>query len=151
HLDGRSPLHRRNDLRPHLPDHPSADRRLPLVSYSHLDPTDRAEIYRSLFRARIPQSRRDHRPQGGTRMTGAEKVTEAKHNPVVLARNVRKSFGANEVLKGVNLSVMRSQVVVILGSSGSGKSTFLRCLNQLEDIDGGWIEIDGEPIGYTYS
>ncbi len=78
-------------------------------------------------------------------------MTKARHNPVVLARDVRKSFGANEVLKGINLSVKRSEVVVILGSSGSGKSTFLRCLNQLEDIDGGWIEIDGEPIGYTYS
>jgi polar amino acid transport system ATP-binding protein len=51
-------------------------------------------------------------------------------------------------LKGVSLEVRTSEVVVILGSSGSGKSTFLRCLNQLEDIEAGWIEIDGEPAGY---
>ena len=66
-----------------------------------------------------------------------------------MARDVRKSFGPNEVLKGVSLSVQRSEVVVIVGSSGSGKSTFLRCLNQLEEIDAGWIEIDGEPAGHT--
>ncbi|CAH1660829.1 MULTISPECIES: amino acid ABC transporter ATP-binding protein [unclassified Chelatococcus] len=77
-------------------------------------------------------------------------VTEHASNPVVVARDIRKSFGQNQVLKGVNLSVRASEVVVILGSSGSGKSTFLRCLNQLEDIDGGWIEIDGESIGYDY-
>ncbi|MBS7696509.1 MULTISPECIES: amino acid ABC transporter ATP-binding protein [unclassified Chelatococcus] len=78
-------------------------------------------------------------------------MTEPSKNPVVVARDIRKSFGQNQVLKGVNLSVRASEVVVILGSSGSGKSTFLRCLNQLEDIDGGWIEIDGESIGYEYS
>ncbi|TKT78217.1 amino acid ABC transporter ATP-binding protein [Aquamicrobium sp. LC103] len=68
--------------------------------------------------------------------------------PVVFAHEVRKRFGENEVLRGVNLNVHASEVVVILGSSGSGKSTFLRCLNQLEEIDGGWIEIDGDPAGY---
>ena len=78
-------------------------------------------------------------------------MTQTSRKPVVLARDVRKSFGTNEVLKGVSLSVEASEVVVILGSSGSGKSTFLRCLNQLEEIDGGWIEIDGEPAGYDYS
>jgi polar amino acid transport system ATP-binding protein len=69
-------------------------------------------------------------------------------SPVVMAHEVRKRFGENEVLKGISLQVHASEVVVILGSSGSGKSTFLRCLHQLEEIDGGWIEIDGEPIGY---
>ncbi|CAH1678732.1 lysine/arginine/ornithine ABC transporter/histidine ABC transporter, ATP binding subunit [Hyphomicrobiales bacterium] len=78
-------------------------------------------------------------------------MMETRKNPVVVARDVHKSFGQNQVLKGVNLSVRASEVVVILGSSGSGKSTFLRCLNQLEDIDGGWIEIDGESMGYEYS
>jgi polar amino acid transport system ATP-binding protein len=71
--------------------------------------------------------------------------------PVVSAREIRKSFGDNEVLKGITLEVHASEVIVILGSSGSGKSTFLRCLNMLEEIDGGWIEIDGEPIGYEMS
>lgn len=78
-------------------------------------------------------------------------TTAPNDPPVVMARDVRKSFGAHEVLKGVTMEVFASEVVVILGSSGSGKSTFLRCLNQLEDIDGGWIEIDGDPAGYSYT
>ncbi len=68
--------------------------------------------------------------------------------PLVRARNVHKSFGANEVLKGINLDVAPGEVVVILGPSGSGKSTFLRCINHLEAIDRGSIEVDGEQIGY---
>ena len=48
---------------------------------------------------------------------------------MVDARSVRKSFGANEVLKGITLTVEQGQVLVLLGPSGSGKSTFLRCIN----------------------
>ncbi|MDU8420531.1 ATP-binding cassette domain-containing protein, partial [Pseudomonas syringae] len=48
---------------------------------------------------------------------------------LVVARNVHKSYGDNEVLKGIDLDVKPSEVVVILGPSGSGKSTFLRCIN----------------------
>lgn len=76
-------------------------------------------------------------------------MSDNHKRPVVLADKVRKRFGPNEVLKGVSMQVSSSEVVVILGSSGSGKSTFLRCLNQLEDIDAGWIEIDGVPAGYA--
>lgn len=61
---------------------------------------------------------------------------------------VRKSFGAVEVLKGVSLTVRPGEVTVILGPSGSGKSTLLRTINHLEAIDGGFISIDGEPVGY---
>jgi polar amino acid transport system ATP-binding protein len=68
--------------------------------------------------------------------------------PLVRARNVHKAFGTNEVLKGIDLDVAQGETVVILGPSGSGKSTFLRCLNHLEAIDQGFIEIDGEQIGY---
>ena len=67
---------------------------------------------------------------------------------LVRARNVHKSFGPLEVLKGIDLDVMPGEVVVILGPSGSGKSTFLRCINHLEAIDQGFIEVDGEQIGY---
>ena len=75
--------------------------------------------------------------------------TEAPNvHPLVRARNVHKSFGANEVLKGIDLDVMPGEVVVILGPSGSGKSTFLRCINHLEKIDQGSIEVDGEQIGF---
>ena len=67
---------------------------------------------------------------------------------LVTARNVHKSYGDNEVLKGIDLNVKASEVVVILGPSGSGKSTFLRCINHLEDIDRGSIMVGGEQIGY---
>jgi polar amino acid transport system ATP-binding protein len=67
---------------------------------------------------------------------------------LVRARNVHKAFGPLEVLKGIDLDVAPGEVVVILGPSGSGKSTFLRCINHLEAIDQGFIEVDGEQIGY---
>jgi polar amino acid transport system ATP-binding protein len=58
---------------------------------------------------------------------------------VVRIKDLRKSFGALEVLKGVDLNVVRGEVVVILGPSGSGKSTLLRCVNQLEAPTGGEV------------
>ncbi|WP_455864050.1 amino acid ABC transporter ATP-binding protein [Pantoea agglomerans] len=68
--------------------------------------------------------------------------------PLVRARNVQKSYGENEVLKGIDLDVMPGEVVVILGPSGSGKSTFLRCINHLEDMNAGSIMVGGQQIGY---
>lgn len=68
--------------------------------------------------------------------------------PMVIAKNVHKSFGHNEVLKGIDLEVARGSVVSLLGASGSGKSTFLRCINSLERLDGGRIWIDGELVGF---
>ncbi|TIR52783.1 MAG: amino acid ABC transporter ATP-binding protein [Mesorhizobium sp.] len=68
--------------------------------------------------------------------------------PIVKAANVRKSFGAFEALKGINLEITRGEVVCLIGPSGSGKSTFLRCINQLETIDDGALWIDGELAGY---
>ncbi|WP_245282066.1 amino acid ABC transporter ATP-binding protein [Rhizobium sp. LC145] len=68
--------------------------------------------------------------------------------PLVQARDVHKAFDQLEVLKGIDLDVMPGEVVVILGPSGSGKSTFLRCINHLEAIQKGYIEVDGEQIGY---
>ena len=59
---------------------------------------------------------------------------------------VRKSFGANEVLRGVDLAVAEHEVVCLIGASGSGKSTLLRCVNLLEPIDGGRILLRGEEI-----
>src|SRR5690606_9166457 len=135
-------LYDRDDLRAHVSDDSFADRRLPLVSDPHLNPADRPKICGASFWTRISQPCRQRRPGGIAEMIEAKTMTETPRKPVILARDVRKSFGANEVLKGVSLSIQASEVVVILGSSGSGKSTFLRCLNQLEDINGGWIEID---------
>ena len=60
--------------------------------------------------------------------------------------DVRKSFGHNEVLKGVTLNVERHEVVCLIGASGSGKSTLLRCVNQLEQVNGGEIHIDGDTV-----
>jgi polar amino acid transport system ATP-binding protein len=59
---------------------------------------------------------------------------------------VRKSFGANEVLKGISLDVAEGEVVCLIGASGSGKSTFLRCLNLLEQVDDGDIWLDDREI-----
>ncbi len=63
--------------------------------------------------------------------------------PVLRARGIAKSFGGRAVLKGIDLDAQRGDVVSILGGSGSGKSTFLRCLNLLELPDAGSIEIAG--------
>ncbi len=69
--------------------------------------------------------------------------------PLVQARNVCKSFGSNQVLKGIDLDVHPGEVVVILGPSGSGKSTFLRCINHLETMDQGHITVGDQQIGYA--
>ena len=68
--------------------------------------------------------------------------------PMVRALSVRKTFGQNEVLKGITLNVKQGEVLCLLGPSGSGKSTFLRCINHLETIDGGRIYVGDELIGY---
>lgn len=64
----------------------------------------------------------------------------------VKVRDLKKSFGTNEVLKSINLDVASGEVVCIIGPSGSGKSTLLRCLNRLEEINGGIIDINGIDI-----
>jgi polar amino acid transport system ATP-binding protein len=60
--------------------------------------------------------------------------------------DVRKSFGDNEVLKGIDINVERGEVIAIIGKSGSGKSTLLRCINGLETIDGGSIGVGGVQL-----
>ncbi len=69
--------------------------------------------------------------------------------PMIDARDVRKRFGHNEVLRGVSLRVARGEVVAVIGPSGSGKSTFLRCLNHLETIDSGHVAIEGQTLATT--
>jgi polar amino acid transport system ATP-binding protein len=68
--------------------------------------------------------------------------------PMVEVRGVHKSFGALEVLRGVDLTVEAGHVTAVLGPSGSGKSTLLRCVNHLERADRGYVAVDGELIGY---
>lgn len=67
--------------------------------------------------------------------------------PVMISiRNLKKSFGDLQVLKGIDLDVRRGEKVVVLGPSGSGKSTMLRCINALEDADSGTITVDGVEV-----
>jgi len=66
--------------------------------------------------------------------------------PMVEVRGARKSFGAMEVLKGLDLSVDRGQIVAIIGPSGSGKSTLLRSINHLETLNGGEVWLDGVQV-----
>ena len=70
---------------------------------------------------------------------------------MVKAEAVHKSFGRLEVLKGVSLEVQPGEVVCMIGASGSGKSTFLRCINHLERIDAGRLWVDGRLVGYRQS
>ena len=66
--------------------------------------------------------------------------------PVIAIRNLHKSFGTLEVLKGVDISAPAGHVVALIGSSGSGKSTLLRCCNLLEDSQQGDVVFCGEPV-----
>ena len=68
--------------------------------------------------------------------------------PVLRAEDLRKSFGPHEVLRGITLNVPEGSVFTIIGASGSGKSTFLRCLNHLEEPTSGAVYVEGEPIGF---
>ena len=65
---------------------------------------------------------------------------------MIYVNNLEKSFGKNNVLKGVNEHIKKGEVVVVIGPSGSGKSTFLRCLNLLEEPTGGEIILEGKNI-----
>ena len=66
--------------------------------------------------------------------------------PLIEVRDVRKSYGGPEVLKGISFSVEKGEVVCLIGPSGSGKSTLLRCINLLEETDGGQILVLDEDI-----
>jgi len=66
--------------------------------------------------------------------------------PIVNVTALRKSYGSNEVLKGIDLKVARGEVIAIIGKSGSGKSTLLRCINGLEEFQDGALTVDGKPL-----
>ncbi len=67
-------------------------------------------------------------------------------NIVISVKGLEKAFGENQVLKGIDIDIKKGEVVVVIGASGSGKSTFLRCLNCLEDPTGGSIYFNGVDI-----
>ncbi len=73
---------------------------------------------------------------------------QTEERPFVECRNVWKAYQTNEVLRGIDLSIGRGEVVTIMGPSGSGKSTLLRLINHLEHVDDGEIIVDGRYIGY---
>ena len=66
--------------------------------------------------------------------------------PIVSLKDVHKSFGPLEVLKGISMDVMKGEVVCIIGPSGSGKSTLIRCINALNDIQAGSITVEGQEV-----
>ncbi|WP_309501073.1 amino acid ABC transporter ATP-binding protein [Saccharopolyspora gloriosae] len=70
---------------------------------------------------------------------------------MVEVRGARKSFGAVQVLRGVDLAVGEGSVTCVIGPSGSGKSTLLRCINHLEKVDAGRVEVGGALVGYRES
>jgi polar amino acid transport system ATP-binding protein len=80
-----------------------------------------------------------------SRMPSAASTSDV---PMVDADRVSKSFGTNQVLKSISLTVKRGEVMCLVGPSGSGKSTFLRCINHLEVLSAGRLSVDGELIGY---
>ena len=73
-------------------------------------------------------------------------ITEVDDKAILDVKNIHKSFGNNEVLKGIDFSLEKGDVLSIIGSSGSGKTTLLRCLNFLEIADQGSIQVSGETL-----
>ncbi|NGY62378.1 amino acid ABC transporter ATP-binding protein [Lentzea sp. NEAU-D13] len=72
-----------------------------------------------------------------------------KADGTIVARQLYKSFGSHEVLRGIDLSVKAGEISCIIGPSGSGKSTLLRCVNGLETVDRGVLRVNGEDFGYV--
>nr|WP_109472864.1 amino acid ABC transporter ATP-binding protein [Ornithinimicrobium cavernae] len=77
-------------------------------------------------------------------------ATETPVMPLLRVDKVNKHFGHNHVLRDVSLDVYCGQVQCVIGPSGSGKSTLLRCINWLEVPDGGYVYLDGQPVGYRW-
>ena len=72
-------------------------------------------------------------------------------NPILKVHRLKKRFGDNEVLRGADLTVFPGQVIFIIGPSGGGKSTLLRCINFLETPNSGLIEFEGRKLCFTES
>jgi polar amino acid transport system ATP-binding protein len=75
-------------------------------------------------------------------------MPNAPDTPAIAIEGLRKSFGHNEVLKGIDLTVQPGEVIAIIGKSGSGKSTLLRCINGLETFEKGALRVQGQPLVY---
>ena len=79
--------------------------------------------------------------------SGMIALPETEKPPVLEVTGLRKHFGDQVALDGVDLKIYEGEVVAVLGPSGSGKSTLVRCIDQLESIDGGAMFLDGELLG----
>ncbi|MYF06428.1 MAG: amino acid ABC transporter ATP-binding protein, partial [Rhodospirillaceae bacterium] len=79
-------------------------------------------------------------------MTDAANGNWTPDLPIVSLKDVHKSFGDLEVLKGISFDVMKGEVICIIGPSGSGKSTLIRCVNALNPIDSGSITVEGQEV-----
>lgn len=77
----------------------------------------------------------------------ATNSSSAQASPALVVEDIHKRFGDLEVLKGISLTANEGDVIALIGSSGSGKSTFLRCINLLETPDAGRVQVRGETIG----
>jgi polar amino acid transport system permease protein len=84
----------------------------------------------------------------GTLLPAGSRTPQHPDEPFVACKNVWKSYGKREILRGVDLSIAHGEVVVILGPSGSGKSTLLKLINHLEPLDWGTIKVDSQYVGY---
>jgi polar amino acid transport system permease protein len=84
----------------------------------------------------------------GTLLPVESRTPRRRDEPFVACKNVWKSYGKREILRGVDLSITHGEVVVILGPSGSGKSTLLKLINHLEPLDWGTIKVDSQYVGY---
>lgn len=73
-------------------------------------------------------------------------VKWTEDQPIVSLKDVRKSYGSVPVLNGISLDIMKGEVICIIGPSGSGKSTLIRCINALNDIQGGSILVEGLEV-----
>ena len=76
----------------------------------------------------------------------SEATVASPREAKIAVKGLRKSFGSNEVLKGIDVEIGEGEVVCIIGPSGSGKSTLLRCLNKLEEISAGHVVVDGFDV-----
>jgi len=83
-------------------------------------------------------------------VTAMSKPITASDKPLLSVRDLRKSYGDREILKGISFDLMAGETLVLIGPSGSGKTTVLRCLNHLETPSGGEITLAGETVGGSY-
>jgi polar amino acid transport system ATP-binding protein len=83
-------------------------------------------------------------------VTAMSKSITASDKPLLSVRDLRKSYGDREILKGISFDLMAGETLVLIGPSGSGKTTVLRCLNHLETPSGGEITLAGDTVGGSY-